>query len=324
MAGVTFGKGTPLPWAVWGYGRAASLQPPCNRRPKSIVLQGLARRAVIPNQGVGRWPLTPRPWGGFIEAPRAGGNVDGPGEGETGTARGLTVARVRAVLEAPAYSIGEAARYLDVPTATLRYWVLGGPYKTQKGVKRAEPVIRAADPEERLLSFVNFVEAHVLDALRRHHEVSLPKVRTALDYLRRKGLCPNGHPLADPSLQTDGLDLFVERYGALINASKAGQTAMRTMLVAHLRRIDRNPTGAPIRLYPFTRKHDTDEPRVVVIDPRVQYGRPVLVGSGIPTSVIAERYKAGESIEDLAADYGRDRKDIEEAIRCELRLAEAA
>ena len=29
-------------------------------------------------------------------------------------------------------------------------------------------------------------------------------------------------------------------------------------------------------------------------------------------------------IEDLAADYGRERKDIEEAICCELRLAEAA
>ncbi len=240
------------------------------------------------------------------------------------TAKGREAHEGRKIIETPAYSLGEAARYLDLPTATLRYWVLGGPYKTKQGVKRAAPVIRLADSAERLLSFLNLVEAHVLDALRRHHDVSLPKVRTALDYLGRKGVCPNGHPLADPALQTDGLDLFVDRYGALINASKAGQTAMRTMLMAHLHRIDRNPTGAPVRLYPFTRKHDTDEPRVVMMDPRVQYGRPVLVGSGIPTSVIAERYKAGECIQDLAADYGREPKDIEEAIRCELRLAEAA
>ena len=181
-----------------------------------------------------------------------------------------------------------------------------------------------ADPTERLLSFLNLVEAHVLDALRRRHEVRLPKVRAALDYLERSGVCPRGHPLADPSLQTDGLDLFIDRYGELINVSKAGQTAMRTMLEAHLRRIDRNPSGAPVRLYPFTRKHDTEEPRVVMMDPRVQYGRPVLVGSGIPTAVIAERYKAGESIQDLAADYRREPEEIEEAIRCELRLAEAA
>ncbi len=33
---------------------------------------------------------------------------------------------------------------------------------------------------------------------------------------------------------------------------------------------------------------------------------------------VAERFDAGESIEDLAADYDRPREEIEEAIRCEL------
>jgi len=189
------------------------------------------------------------------------------GEGATATVRQRQGRNGRDVLETPAYSIGEAARYLDVPTATLRYWVLGGPYKTQRGLRRAAPVIPLADPTERLLSFLNLVEAHVLDALRRHHEVSLPKVRIALDYFEQSKVCPHAHPLADPSLQTDGLDLFVDRYGQLINISKAGQTEMRAMLMAHLRRIDRNPAGAPVRLYPFTRKHDAEEPRLVVMDP---------------------------------------------------------
>jgi uncharacterized protein (DUF433 family) len=58
----------------------------------------------------------------------------------------------------------------------------------------------------------------------------------------------------------------------------------------------------------------------VVIDPHISYGRPVLVGTGIPTAVVAERYKAGEPIDELAEDYGRSRKEIEEAIRCELWL----
>ena len=61
----------------------------------------------------------------------------------------------------------------------------------------------------------------------------------------------------------------------------------------------------------------------VVIDPYVSFGRPVLVGTGIPTAVIAARYKAGESVDDLADDYGRSREEIEEAIRCE-RFREAA
>jgi uncharacterized protein (DUF433 family) len=50
---------------------------------------------------------------------------------------------------------------------------------------------------------------------------------------------------------------------------------------------------------------------------------PTLVGTEIPTAVVAERYKAGESIDELAGDYGRSRKEIEEVIRCELWLEAA-
>ncbi len=66
--------------------------------------------------------------------------------------------------------------------------------------------------------------------------------------------------------------------------------------------------------------HIKEEPRTVVIDPRVSFGRSVLAGTGIPTAIIAERYKAGESVDALADDYGRKRVEIEEAIRCELAL----
>jgi uncharacterized protein (DUF433 family) len=51
---------------------------------------------------------------------------------------------------------------------------------------------------------------------------------------------------------------------------------------------------------------------------------PALTGTGIPTLVIADRYKAGESIADLARDYDRPEDQIEEAIRCELALPTAA
>lgn len=172
------------------------------------------------------------------------------------------------------------------------------------------------------LSFVNLVEIHVLDALRRGHKISLPKVRRALDYLNHR--FPSRHPLAHHLLRTDGLDVFVERYGSLINVTKEGQMAIREMLEAHLGRIEWGPRGIAIRLFPFTRKRRASEPRAVVIDPRIQFGRPVLVGTGVPTAIIAERYKAGESVIDLARDYGRKPNEIEEAIRCELHLAEAA
>jgi uncharacterized protein (DUF433 family) len=122
-------------------------------------------------------------------------------------------------------------------------------------------------------------------------------------------------------MATDGHDLFVRYYAQLINVSREGQLAMAEVLDAYLRRVDWDETGFAIRLYPFTRKRELEEPKAIVIDPEVSFGKPVLVGTGVPTATVAERYKAGESVEELAADYDLKRDHIEEAIRCELKAA---
>jgi uncharacterized protein (DUF433 family) len=224
--------------------------------------------------------------------------------------------------ELPAYSIAEAAHYLRMPTATLRSWVLGRYYPAGHEQRFFRPVIELPDRGRPRLSFVNLVEAHVLDAIRRDHEVALKHVRTALAFLA-KHKQRSRHPLAEQDFVTDKVHLFIEEYGRLINISRDGQLAMRSVVDAYLERIERDAKGLPIRLFPFTRRRTLDEPRAVVIDPTISFGRPVLIGTGIPTAVIAERYKAGDSMDALAADYGRTRLEIEEAVRCELQVEAA-
>ena len=53
------------------------------------------------------------------------------------------------------------------------------------------------------------------------------------------------------------------------------------------------------------------------MNPAVSFGRPVITGTGIPVSSIYERYKAGDSVAELAQDFRLDTSAIEEAIRCE-------
>lgn len=218
----------------------------------------------------------------------------------------------RGPLDAPAYTPAVAAHHLRLPPTTVRYWALGR--------DKYKPVIVLADPVEKLLSFRNLVELHVLSAVRRQHGVALPSIRNAVQFLARE--FDSEHPLSDDEMSTDGKHLFVEKFGQLINASREGQLAMRQALDAHLQRIDRDAKGLPIRLFPFTRAKP-EGPRSVVIDPRVQFGRPCLAGTGIPTAVVIERFKAGEELSSLAADYGRDVKDLEEAIRYETDLQAA-
>lgn len=221
---------------------------------------------------------------------------------------------------APAYSVAEAAHYLRMPGETLRSWVVGRFYPVGGQLKRSRPLIPLDDPKRQYLSFINLVEAHVLAAIRRRHGVKLPKVRSALDYVRRQFRIER--PLIDQAFQTDGLDLFVERYGELINASREGQGALKEIIGVYLRRIERDAKGVPIKLYPFTRNTQAEavpasDPRDIVMNPAVSFGRPVIAGTGIPVSSIYGRYKAGDSVANLAQDFRLEISAIEEAIRCE-------
>jgi uncharacterized protein (DUF433 family) len=221
----------------------------------------------------------------------------------------------------PAYSFGEAAHYLSMPTATLRAWCIG----QKQGNKRE--FVRLIDldgaPREGL-SFLNLVEAHVLASIRRVHNVSLLKVRDALAYVRRE--LKIERPLLSSKFQTDGVDLFVEELNNLLNVTTHVYSFEQIMRL-YLKRIQRDVKGVPVKLYPFVRREDTqkpDAPTPIEIDPRVAFGRPVLIGRAVPTAVLADRFKAGDSIENLSQDFDVPPVAIQEAIRCELDRREAA
>lgn len=226
--------------------------------------------------------------------------------------------------EIPAYLLVEAAHYTGVPVATLRDWTTGGAYRTASGVrKRSKPLIALPQKGVPMLSFVNLIEVHVLSAIRRKHRIAMPRVRKALDFLADQ--YDSQHPLAEHDLDTDGIDLFVEKFGELINISQGGQLAMKEILTVYLKRIERDENGLARQLFPFTRAvARDDDPKVISINARVAFGKPVVSGTGIPTSVIAERYKTGESIAEIADDYRLEADQIEEAIRYEFPIQFAA
>ncbi len=222
--------------------------------------------------------------------------------------------------DAPAYLLGEAAHYLRLPAATVRSWVVGRRYPAEDGFRFSKPLVEAADAEGPLLSFRNLVELYVLSSVRRGHQVEHKAVRRAIDFLRKRFKCK--HPLLDRQMLTDGKSLLVEHYGDLVNISEGGQLEMKELLGTYLQRIDRDPQGIPIRLFPFTRPAPAgDAPRMVSIDPTIRFGKPCIAGTRIPTSIIAERHEAGDSVALLAEDYGRSQEEIEEALRYERRAA---
>ena len=184
----------------------------------------------------------------------------------------------------PLYSIPECARYLGLPVSTVRRWVMVPNAEAQSGVK---PLVQPAGSDPTALSFTNLVELHVLASLRRNHRMSLQEVRSKMDDLGRDG--KGHHPLASPEFLTYSLK----------------------------KRVEVDEFGLPRRYYPFTRGYGKEDPKLIVIDPMVSFGRPVIKGSGVRTAVVARFQRGGETIAELADDYRLQPEQIEEAVRYE-------
>lgn len=223
-----------------------------------------------------------------------------------------TVHKQQNPLELPLYTYADASRYLGLPKSTASYWARGGSTTGKKGQQEFfEPVI-SAHPEGGL-TFFNLVELHALKALRRIHEISLKNIRNALAHAEQQlGI---DRLLLSDSLSTHGGDVFITYLGDTVNLSRGGQMAIKDILERYLKRVERNDSLIPVKLYPEFEGVGNDKP--VVIDPNVSFGKPTVTGTSIHTGVIVYRIDVGETIEDLMNDYDISQETIENVIRYE-------
>lgn len=214
--------------------------------------------------------------------------------------------------EAPRYSVRDAAAYLGVPPSTLSTWVRG---QRSNGKVLMRALIKA-DRASHLLSFNNLTEAYVLASLTRRFKVPLRRVRSALDYIG------GPRPLLTTPFQTDGAGVFVEKMGNLIDAARGGQAAIRAVVEHSLERVELDEHGQPLRLYPW--RLEPKEPKIIALDVRRAFGRPTVVGSAVQSETIVDRYRGGDSIAALAAEYGLASDVIEGVLRWGLDADKAA
>jgi uncharacterized protein (DUF433 family) len=216
------------------------------------------------------------------------------------------LARLRGdVREFPRYSISEAALYARIPATTLHAWTRGQSYTTARGRHRAFlPLIELVDQENKLLSFYNLVEAHVLRSTT-EAGVPLRNVRKALEFIQEK--IPGRHPLLTLDFEVSGKDMFIRHLGQTINATKHGQLVMRRILDKYLKRIHRDDLGLPIQIFPM-------HSRRLAIDPLFASGKPIVKDRGITASVLWARRQSGEKIPEIAKDYGLTTIEVKEAI----------
>lgn len=205
----------------------------------------------------------------------------------------------------PNYNIAEAAHYAGISSRTVADWHRPG---GRKAVTLSERKGRAA------LSYMQLIEVAVVAAIRKLG-VSLQRIRDAREYVSKQ--LESEHPFAEYRFKSDGKRLWLDYEqvegdkgrGKLLGVDQGGQLAWDEIIGRRLREFEYESGGIAVRWHPRGRESP------IVIDPRIAFGAPTV--QSIPTWVVKGRWIAGESIGDIAADFGLTKLDVRKALQFE-------
>ena len=216
----------------------------------------------------------------------------------------------------PAYSYAQASRLLGIPSSTVRAWKKGQRY-TYRGEDR---VFEAPIPASlsRGLSYFDLVETFVLRSLRVEHRYPIQYIREALNVAWQQYGIERLFLHRDFRYgTTEFRDFFVDRYTHLASLSRSKQLAMREVLASYLHRIGHGPDKLARFFYPIPPNRGVDSSKIIILNPTVSFGRPIIERVGIRTRAIADRIDVGEEPDEVCADYGIEPEELAEAINFE-------
>jgi len=208
------------------------------------------------------------------------------------------------------YTPADAACYLGINPQTLATWLWGRTYPTTTGERFFSPLIKPADHENKLLSFFNLAELHVLAATRYKHKVSFKSVRAAVDTIQNR--YPSEHPLISRDFLTDGKDLFLQSLGENENLSRPIQLNFKDIMDMFLERVIPDEENFINKIFPLIAGQPDD--KVISITYGISSSQPAIEGFGVPVWLIRDRFVAGEEPDAIAADFDIPAPKIQRAI----------
>jgi uncharacterized protein (DUF433 family) len=192
------------------------------------------------------------------------------------------------------YTFKEAAKLTGLKGVRIREWFRGRP--SESGRKPVFVGDYASVEGDSAISFHDLIDVYVAGQLR-EHGVSLQTVRKV--YSRMQESLRAAHPFCRKELLADGKTVF----------TRALDGKGREELIEVLTR-----QGVfPQVLLPFLKTIDYDKVQLlarrwriapmVVVDPEICFGAPVVEAVGIPTAILAAAYEANKQSAQLVARW---------------------
>jgi uncharacterized protein (DUF433 family) len=227
------------------------------------------------------------------------------------------------VWDIPMYSAPMVGRLIGLNVSRVRRWLMGYEYTYPVGPdsdlpkRHKEPVIsRKADSN--CASFYDLIDLLFVKKFL-EHGVSLQRVRKALKEAEE---LIGGHHFAQRVFFTDGRNIYLKVKNdadALLELLSGGQWVIAPIIKQLATQIDFDqPTGIARRWYPLGQKG------LIVLDPRISFGKPTLYGRGIATANVYDLFLGEkESIGRVSSWLNLKNKEVEAAVKFERLLAAA-
>jgi uncharacterized protein (DUF433 family) len=175
-----------------------------------------------------------------------------------------------------------------------------------------------------VIPFIGLAEGAVLTAIRRSG-VSMQRIRPALEQL--DGQIGLSHALASRRLYTDGAEVLFDyaesadtpglaRAARELVVVRNGQRVFNEVVDAYLQRLEFDDDGY-VRLIRLPAYQVAE----VVVDPERGFGQPIFARGGARLEDVLGLFRAGESLDVVADEFGVPRDHLEDALRIASRVA---
>lgn len=222
-------------------------------------------------------------------------------------------------LDNPLYTVGEAARFLQLRRDTLKRWLDGAEIRG----RIYPPVIRSTPKGGDEVSWGEFIEAGFLREYR-SQDVSLQQMRTFLEKVRARTGTP--FPLAHfkPFIDENRRLLYDLQKEADLEAglylvqpgTATDELQFAPVVEGFLDKVEFGPEGYAERYWPQGKRSP------VAIDPERSFGIPQI--KGVRTEIVVEAVEAGEDREVVAHQWGLSISEVAAAVGWEQSIGRVA
>ncbi len=215
------------------------------------------------------------------------------------------------------YTVPDAARLSKVSSRRIRYWLQQTESESSATARHPKLWSTQHQPigDKIVLGFLDLQEIRFVDAflragvswriLRLAHQIAKDRYQTEHPFCMRR-FATDGKHIID-RLRDDGRVEFEEIV--------LGQKVFPKVVEPFLRDLEFSEYDQIARWWPL------GIGRRVVLDPDRQFGQPIVFKAGVPTEILYLAVKSGTPEEEVAKWFEVDRRDIQDAVEFEKRLA---